>query len=67
MSPADKEQVWATAYAIAFAVTTMGAEILGNKKKPEEIDARAKALADQASSTIIQRVEAAERLEKGKK
>ncbi len=66
MSPADREQVWATAYAVAFAVTTMGSEILGNRNSPEDIDKRAKALADQASATIIERVERMERAEKKK-
>jgi hypothetical protein len=61
MNPADKAQAWTTAYAIAFGLTTLGGEIRGVRDSPEDIDARARKLADQASKTIVEVVEKMEK------
>lgn len=56
MDENELDQVWTVAYAIAFAITTMGCEIMGNRNSPEDIDQRARKLADRATETIEERV-----------
>lgn len=60
MMKADEiDQAWTVAYAIAFAMTTLGGEIRNARQPPQEIDSRARALADQAARTIVERVDQA--------
>lgn len=65
MKSDEIDQAWTVAYAVAFAVTALGGEIRGNRNSPDDIDARARALADQATKTIAERVSQAEK-RKGK-
>lgn len=55
MEAEEINQAWVTAYAIAFAMTTLGGEVRGGRESPEEIDARAIALADKATATVVAR------------
>jgi len=57
----DIDQAWTVAYSLAFAVTALGSEISGARNSPEDIDARARALADKAMETITARAVVAAR------
>jgi hypothetical protein len=58
MDEEEISQAWVTAYAIAFAMTTLGGEVRGGvRESPEQIDARAIALADKATATVVARAE----------
>lgn len=61
MKAEDLAQAWAVAYAIGFAATVLGAEIRGNRNSPADIDARARALADQAMETVREKLNTVKR------
>lgn len=56
MDENEIDQAWTVAFAIAFAITAMGCEIMGNRNSPEDIDQRARKLADRATATVEERV-----------
>lgn len=55
----NNDEVWVVAYGIAFAMTALGGEIRGEPDMPEQVDARARDLADKACATIAERVKEA--------
>lgn len=52
----ELSQAWAMAYALAFAATTLGVEIRGADVSPDEIDDRARSLAERAMETVRQKL-----------
>lgn len=57
MKAEELAQAWAAGYAIAFACVTLGDEIRGGHSSPDEIDARARALADRAMISVRERLD----------
>lgn len=53
---AQQEQAWALSYAIAFASIVIAAEFRGSEARPEDVDQRARALADRATRTVCERL-----------
>lgn len=55
-TPEELAQVWTVCYGIAFAMTVLGVEARGARHSPEELDGRARALADKALETVREKL-----------